>query len=328
MKTVSKLLCLLSIAFCQIASPAYASDDFPNRPITMVVGFPPGGSADAIGRQIAERMARSIGQSVVVSNQAGFAGNIAAAAVKKASADGYTILFAPWTSHALNSALYGVTRVGYALDKDFTAVSVVAEQPMVLIASGALAAKSTAELVTLGKKTPGALTFASSGAGTMEHVAGELFARRAGISMTHVPFRGTGPAMIELMAGRIDVYMVSAAAVVSNLANPKVRVLMVASNERNPALPDVPTSKEAGIANLQVNQGYGILVPTGTPASVVKKLNDSLVSVMQAPDMKVKLKEMGAIAMSSSSKDFSTRISSEMSSWDAIIKREQIKAAE
>ncbi len=137
---------------------------------------------------------------------------------------------------------------------------------MALLASSTVAAKSTSELASLGKRTPGAFTFASSGAGTMEHVAGELFARRAGITMRHVPCKGTGPAMIDLMAGRIDVYMVSAAAVVSNLANPKLRVLMVASKERNPALPEVPTAKEAGMANLEVNQGCGVLVPAGTPA--------------------------------------------------------------
>ncbi len=177
-------------------------------------------------------------------------------------------------------------------------------------------------------KQPGALTFASSGVGTMEHVAGELFAKRAGITMLHVPYKGTGPAMIDLMGGRIDVYMVSAAAVVANLNNPKIRVLMVASKERNPALPEVPTSKEAGMANFEVNQGYGVLVPTGTPAGVVKKLNESLVSVMQAPELKGKLKDMGAVAMSSSPEDFAARISAEMSSWVQIIKQEQIKAEE
>lgn len=328
MKTASRLLSLFCVALCHLASPAHAADDFPSRPITMVIGFPPGGSADAIGRQIAERMSRNIGQSVVVANQGGFAGNIAAAAVKKANTDGYTMLFAPWTSHALNSALYGAARVGYSLDKDFTAVSVVAEQPMVLLTSSAVAAKSTAELISIGKKTPGALTFASSGAGTMEHVAGELFARRAGITMRHVPYKGTGPAMIDLMAGRIDVYLVSAAAVVSNLTNPKIRVLMVASKDRNPALPDVPTAKEAGIANFEVNQGYGVLLPAGTPAPVVKRINESLVGVMQASDLKGKLRDMGAVAMSSSSQDFATRISAEMSSWEQTIKREQIKAEE
>jgi tripartite-type tricarboxylate transporter receptor subunit TctC len=244
MKVASRFLSLFAIALCHFVLPAHAADDFPNRPITMVVGFPPGGSADTIARQIAERMSRSIGQPVVVANQAGFAGNIAAAAVKKANADGYTVLFAPWTSYALNSALYGAARVGYSLDKDFAAVSVVAEQPMVLVASATTPVKSTSELIALAKRTPGALTFASSGAGTMEHVAGELFSRRAGINMRHVPYKGTGPAMVDLMGGRIDVYLVSAAAVVSNLTNPKLRVLLVASKERNPALPEVPTARK------------------------------------------------------------------------------------
>jgi tripartite-type tricarboxylate transporter receptor subunit TctC len=328
MRVASRFLCLFSIAACFVVMPAHAAEDFPGRPITMVIGFPPGGSADAIGRNVAERLSRSIGQPVVISNQPGFGGNIAAAAVKKATADGYTVLFAPWTSHALNTALYGAARVGYALDKDFTAVSVVAEQPMVLLVGSTVPAKSTAELVALAKRTPGALTFASSGAGTMEHVAGELFARRAGITMTHVPYKGTGPAMIDLMGGRIDVYMVSAAAVVSNLANPKVRVLMVASKERNPALPEVPTAKEAGMANFEVSQGYGVLVPSGTPASVVKKINESLVSVLQAPDLKASMKVMGAVAMSSSPQEFAARITAEISSWQQTIKREQIKVEE
>lgn len=328
MNITSRLLGFAMVALCPFTLPAHAAEDFPARPITMVIGFPPGGSADAIGRQVAERMARNIGQSVVISNQGGFAGNIAAAAVKKVNPDGYTMLFAPWTSHALNSALYGAARVGYSLDKDFTAVSVVAEQPMVLLTSAAVAAKSTAELIAIGKRTPGALTFASSGAGTMEHVAGELFARRAGITMKHIPYKGTGPAMIDLMAGRIDVYLVSAAAVVANLTNPKIRVLMVASKERNPALPEVPTAREAGIANFEVNQGYGVLLPAGTPQNVVKRINESLVSVMQTPELKSKLRDMGAVSMSSSPQDFTSRISSELTSWDQIIKREQIKADE
>ncbi len=328
MRVASRFLCLFSIAACFIVMPAYAAEDFPSRPITTVIGFPPGGSADAIGRNIAERLSRSVGQPVVISNQPGFGGNIAAAAVRKANADGYTVLFAPWTSYALNTALYGAARVGYSLDKDFTAVSVVAEQPMVLLVSAAVPAKSTAELIALAKRTPGTLTFASSGAGTMEHVAGELFARRAGITMTHVPYKGTGPAMIDLMGGRIDVYVVSAAAVVSNLANPKLRVLMVASKERNPALPEVPTAKEAGMANFEMSQGYGVLVPSGTPASVVKKLNESLVSVLKAPDLKASLRDMGAVAMSSSPQEFAARINAEISSWQQTIKRDQIKVEE
>lgn len=328
MKVASKFVCLPAIAACLIALPAYAADDFPTRAITMVIGFPPGGGADAIGRNIAERMARNIGQSVVIANQPGFAGNIAAATVKKANPDGYTVLFAPWTSYALNTALFGATRVGYSLDKDFAAVSTIAEQPMVLVASSTVQAQSVAELVVIGKKTPGAFTFASSGAGTMEHVAGELFGRRTGMTMRHVPYKGTGPAMIDLMAGRIDVYMVSAAGVISNRTNPKLRMLMVASKARNPALPDVPTAKEAGVANFEINQAYGVLVPRGTPASVVKRLNESLVSVLQAPDLKATLKDMGAVAGSSSPEDFSARISSAISSWEQTIKREQIKAEE
>jgi tripartite-type tricarboxylate transporter receptor subunit TctC len=328
MKVASIFSTLFSIAACLIVLPAYAGENFPNRPITMVIGFPPGGSADVIGRHIAEQMSRNIGQSVVISNQPGFGGNMAAAAVKKATADGYTVLFAPWTSYALNTALYGAARVGYSLGKDFTAVSTVADQPMVLLESAAIPAKTTSELVSLAKGRPQALTFASSGAGTMEHVAGELFARRSGIHMLHVPYKGTGPALVDLMAGRIDVYMVSAAAVVANRANPRIRALMVASKERNQALPDVPTAKEAGIANFEVNQGYGVLVPSGTPASVVKRINDSLVSVLQAPELKATFRDMGAVAVSSSPQEFAARINAEISSWEQIIKREQIKAAE
>ncbi len=328
MKIASKFLCLSSVAACLVAMPAFAADDFPTRAITMVIGFPPGGGADAIGRNIAERLSRSIGQPVVISNQAGFGGNIAAAAIKKANPDGYTVLFAPWTSYALNSALFGVPRVGYSLDKDFAAVSTVAEQPMVLVTNATLPAQTAAELVTLGKKTPGAFTFASSGAGTLEHVSGELLARRTGMTMRHVPYKGTGPAMIDVMAGRIDVYMVSAAGVVSNRTNPKLRLLMVASKDRNPALPDVPTAKEAGIANFEISQAYGVLVPRGTPASVIKRLNEGLVSVLQAPDLKATLKEMGAVAGSSSPEEFSSRITSAISSWEQTIKREQIKAEE
>ena len=328
MKIASRLFLLSSIVACLINMPAHAAEDFPSRPITMVIGFPPGGSADVIGRNIGERLARSLGKPVVISNQPGFGGNLAAAAVKKANADGYTVLFAPWTSHALNTALYGPARVGYSLEKDFTAVSAIAYQPMVLVESSTVPAKTTSELIALGKRTPGSLAFASSGAGTMEHVAGELFARGAGISMLHVPYKGTGPAMIDLMAGRIQVYMVSAAAVVSNIANPKIRALMVASKERNPALPDVPTAEEAGMANFQISQGYGLLVPTGTPASIVKKLNESLGSLLRAPDLKAMLKDMGAVAESSSPQEFAARITAEVSSWEQTIKREQIKVEE
>jgi tripartite-type tricarboxylate transporter receptor subunit TctC len=328
MKFALNLLYLPAIVSCLIAMPVKASDDFPARPITMVIGFPPGGGADAIGRNIAERLSRNIGQTVVISNQPGFGGNIAAAAVKKANPDGYTMLFAPWTSYALNTALFGTTKVGYSLDKDFAAVSTIAEQPMVLVTSATIPAQSVTELVVIGKKKPGTFSFASSGAGTMEHVAGELFGRRTGMTMQHIPYKGTGPAMIDLMAGRIDVYLVSAAGVISNRANPKLRMLMVASKDRNPALPDVPTAKEAGIANFEINQGYGMLVPRGTPASVVKKINESLVSVLQAPDLKATLKDMGAVAGSSSPEDFSARITSTISSWEQTIKREQIKAEE
>jgi tripartite-type tricarboxylate transporter receptor subunit TctC len=152
MKVASIFSTLFSIAACLIVLPAYAGENFPNRPITMVIGFPPGGRADVLGRHIAEQMSRNIGQSVVISNQPGFGGNMAAAAVKKATADGYTVLFAPWTSYALNTALYGAARVGYSLGKDFTAVSTVADQPMVLLESAAIPAKTTSELVSLARE--------------------------------------------------------------------------------------------------------------------------------------------------------------------------------
>jgi tripartite-type tricarboxylate transporter receptor subunit TctC len=306
-------------------SGAALAQDYPSRQVTMVVGYPPGGAVDAVGRMIAQRLGDSLGKPVVVDNKSGASGNIGAQFVAKAAPDGYTLLVAPLTSYAMNSLLLPAS-TGYHLDKDFAPVSLVGYLPLVLMANEAVPATTPAQLVAIAKAKPASLNYASSGNGSIEHVAGEMFKRQAGVSLLHIPYRGAAPAMTDLLAGQVQVMFATAATAMANMKSGRIKPLMVATPQRIAALPDVPTAREAGFPGFEVASTYAVLAPAGTPPAVVRRLNQEIAKIMQVPEVRQRFQTLGIETMASTPEEAGVRVNAELVKWGQVIKAANIKA--
>ncbi|OZI78532.1 Bug family tripartite tricarboxylate transporter substrate binding protein [Bordetella genomosp. 6] len=305
--------------------PVAAQNVYPDRPIRMIVPYPPGGATDVIGRVLAKEMSGALGQSVVVENRAGAAGNIGADVVVKATPDGYTILMGAMTSHAINAELYQ-GRVSYDIEKSFAPVAIVGTVPLVFVVNPSVPADSLQSLIALAKSKPGYLTMASAGNGSPQHLAGEMFKRVAGVDLLHVPYKGSGPAMTDLMGGQVLSMIETVPAAQGNVKGGKLRALAVASAQRVESLPDVPTTAEAGLANFQVSSMFGIAAPAGTPAPVVERLNAVLKEALAKPEVQTALLNQGAISTWTTPADAAARISAERKQWAGVIAEAGVKA--
>ncbi|AWP85103.1 Bug family tripartite tricarboxylate transporter substrate binding protein [Bordetella bronchiseptica] len=305
--------------------PVAAQSAYPDRPIRMIVPYPPGGATDVIGRVLAKEMSGALGQSVVVENRAGAAGNIGADVVAKATPDGYTILMGAMTSHAINAVLYQ-GRVSYDIEKSFAPVAIVGTVPLVFVVNPAVPADSLQSLIALAKSKPGYLTMASAGNGSPQHLAGEMFKRVAGVDLLHVPYKGSGPAMTDLMGGQVLSMIETVPAAQGNVKGGKLRALAVASAQRVESLPDVPTTAEAGLPNFQVSSMFGIAAPAGTPAPVVERLNAVLKEALAKPEVQTALLNQGAISTWTTPADAAARISAERKQWAGVIAEAGVKA--
>ncbi|MBK7474150.1 MAG: tripartite tricarboxylate transporter substrate binding protein [Betaproteobacteria bacterium] len=280
-----KLVALLScgaVAFAALTPMAPAAD-FPTKPIRIVVPYPPGGSADLIGRMVAEKMSKSIGQPVIVENKGGATGAIGSEFVARAEPDGYTVLVAIADTHAINPAV--VARLPYDPLKDFVPISLMATQPFVLALGPGLQAKNVAEFVAAAKEKPGAITYASNGTGGLQHLAMELFSSAAGIKTLHVPYKGAGPALTDVMGGQVNAIFISLQGGGSNLKTEKLRPLAITAATRLAVAPEIPTFVESGYPKFQMSQWYGLLAPKGTPADIVEKLNQHVRAALSAADV-------------------------------------------
>ncbi|AOB38601.1 tripartite tricarboxylate transporter substrate binding protein [Bordetella parapertussis] len=305
--------------------PVAAQSAYPDRPIRMIVPYPPGGATDVIGRVLAKEMSGALGQSVVVENRAGAAGNIGADVVAKATPDGYTILMGAMTSHAINAVLYQ-GRVSYDIEKSFAPVAIVGTVPLVFVVNPAVPADSLQSLIALAKSKPGYLTMASAGNGSPQHLAGEMFKRVAGVDLLHVPYKGSGPAMTDLMGGQVLSMIETVPAAQGNVKGGKLRALAVASAQRVESLPDVPTTAEAGLPNFQVSSMFGIAAPAGTPVPVVERLNAVLKEALAKPEVQTALLNQGAISTWTTPADAAARISAERQQWATVIAEAGVKA--
>lgn len=314
---------LLGALLMTLALPAVHAQDYPSRPLTLVVGYPPGGSADAIARLLGQQLSEQIGQSVIVDNRGGFSGNIGAAFVAQAAPDGYTALVAPTTTYGINGVLYGA-KVGYNLQKDFTAVSLIGVQPMVLMVNPQLPVNNVAELLEYAKTHK--LTYGSTGVGSLEHIAAELFFKHVPGGALHVPYRGAGPAIIDLMGGQIDVLFATAPTVVANKDSGRIKGLMVTTAQRNPALPDLPTPQEAGLKGYEVVSTYSLLVPAATPKDVLAKLNEAMTKALANAKTVQTMGIMGIKPEPTSVDGAAERLNKEYAKWAAAIKESDIKA--
>ena len=297
--------------------------DYPAHPITLVVPYAAGGGNDVIARIVAERMSTSLGQSIVVENRGGAGGTIATRQVAKAAPDGYTLLIAT-SSLAINPSLY--PNAGYDPRKDFAPVGLIASSSNVVLVHPSVPAKSIAELIALAKQQDGKLTFASTGTGSSVHLAAELFAGMAGVKLTHVPYKGSGPALNDLIGGHVALMfstMASAAGLVRD--GSKVRALAVTGARRSELFPDLPTVAEAGLPGYEAVLHYGIVAPAGTPGPVVEKLNAALNAALASGEVKTKLAVEGAEALPVSSAEYAADIAAEETKWSEIIRKAGVK---
>ncbi|HKU46064.1 MAG TPA: tripartite tricarboxylate transporter substrate binding protein [Burkholderiales bacterium] len=312
------LIACFALAFASFAS---AQSDYPSRPIRLIVTVPPGGAADFIARLVGGKVSEALGQPVLVENRGGAGGTIAADAVAKAAPDGYTLLQNSITTHGVGPHLY--SRLPYDPVKDFAPVSGLALLPLVMAVNADLPFKSIDDVIAASKK--GGVNFASSGNGGAPHMAAELFNSVTGARMTHVPYKGSGPAVADLVGGRVHVMFDAPPSLIAHIRAGKLRVLAAASAQRNRLLADVPTFAELGQPKVAVSLWYGLLAPAGTPAGVVDKLNGAVTKALETPDVRDRLLAQGAEPMPGSPQAFANFMRDEMTKWAPVVKQAGVK---
>jgi tripartite-type tricarboxylate transporter receptor subunit TctC len=314
MRTIRRLLLAWLVA---LAAGAQAQP-YPSKPIRLVVPFPPAGTTDILAREVGQRLTEVFGQSVVIDNRPGAAGNIGSDLVAKSAPDGYTLLMGTVSTHAINPGLY--SKLPYDHVKDFAPVALVARVPNVLEVTPSLPVNSVADLIKLAKEKPGQINFASSGSGTSIHLSGELFKTMAGVDMVHVPYKGSAPALQDLMAGQVQLMFDNLPSSLGQIKAGKLRPIAVTSAQRAPALPDIPTIAESGLPDFEATSWFGVLAPAGTPPEIVQRLNREIDKWLQSPEAKDKLLAQGAVAAGGSPEEFAAYIRSETDKWAKVIK--------
>jgi tripartite-type tricarboxylate transporter receptor subunit TctC len=303
---------------------AAAAEDFPSRPITLVVPYAAGGGNDAMARTVADKMSRTLGQQVVVENRAGAGGSIATRYVAKSPPDGYTLVIGGTGTLAVNPTLYA--NVGYDPRKDFSPIGLIGTSALVVLVHPAVAATSIKELIALAKREPGKLNYASAGTGSGIHLGTVLFEQMADIKLTHVPYRGSAPALTDLIGGHVAIYFSSLPPAVQLVKDGKVRALAVTAAQRSNILPDLPTVAEAGLPGYESVLHYGIVAPAGTPRPVVEKLNAALREAVAAEDTKERMAADGSEPHASTPDEYAADIDREETKWSAIVRKSGAKA--
>jgi tripartite-type tricarboxylate transporter receptor subunit TctC len=301
-----------------LGTSAARAQDYPSRPITLVVPFPPGGSTTIVARIVADKMSEALGQSIVVDNRGGAGGTVGSRAVAKSAADGYTILLGYTGTLAIGPTLYG--NVGYDPRSDFEPIGRIATAPNTLVVHPSLPVHSVPELIAYGKANPGKLNYGSAGIGTVSHVCGEYFATAAGIKITHVPYKGTGPAIIDLLGGHIPMAFAPVPATHENATSGKLRMLAVTSAVRSTLLPDVPTIAETALPGFEAVLRYGLVAPAGTPRAIIAKLNTALNAALTSDDVRARLALDGAEPLPSTPADYGADIDREETQWSKVVK--------
>jgi tripartite-type tricarboxylate transporter receptor subunit TctC len=292
--------------------------EYPNRPVTLVVAFTPGGASDVLARILGRKLEQILGQPFVIDNRPGAGGNVAAEAVAHSAPDGYTLLAGNNAILATNAALY--KKINFDPEADFAPIGLIGSQANILVVNPALPVKSMAELIALAKANPGKLNFASSGHGLAAHLAGELFKAEAKIDIVHVPYKGAAPALQDVIAGHVQMMFATASSVVPHIQDGKVRPLAVATLKRTAVLPDIPTIDELGIKNFDATTWHGLVAPARTPKDIVATLNQALVATLDDPGVRKSLADLGVDIIGGTPEDFAAYIKSEIPKWTAIIK--------
>lgn len=314
------VLSVLALAFavwCGVG-PARA-ETYPSKPVRLVVPFPAGGGGDTLARTIVGRLSRALGQAVVVENRPGAGGNIGAEAVAKSAPDGYTLLYGTNGTHAINPSLY--REVHFDPAKDFAPVSRMSEIALMLVVNPAVPANSTSELLRYLKANPGKVNFGSAGNGTTSHLAGELFQTMTGVEIVHMPFRGGGPAMVDLLAGRVSMMIEIMANVSANVKAGKLRGLAVSTHSRFPSGPEIPTMAESGVPGFELSAWDAIFAPVGTPKPIVDRLNAAVRETLADPQVREALLSKGATAAPTTPEQLGKYVVTEREKWAKIVKK-------
>ena len=300
-----------------------AADTYPSKPIKWVVPFTPGGAMDTMARTLGEKMSQSMKQPIVIENRPGAGGVVGSTTVAKSEPDGYTMMIVS-IGHAVNPSLY--PKLSYDPVRDFEPVSLVGIVPNVLVVNPGVKANNVSELVALAKQQPGKLTFASAGSGTTIHLAGELFASMADVDILHVPYKGSAPAVTDLMGRQVDMMFDSVSSAKPYIDAGRLKPLAVTTTKRSSVLPNVPTVAEAGIKGYELSGWYAVFVPAKTPQPVVNRINEELVKALKQPDVKARFAQIGAEPVGSSPAELAKYLKSETAKWSEIVRARNIKA--
>jgi tripartite-type tricarboxylate transporter receptor subunit TctC len=319
------MLRVVLFALTLIASTSAHSQSYPSRPIRYIVPQAPGGSSDTLARIVTQRAAEGLGQQLVVDNRPGATGVIGAEVVARANPDGYTLLQVA-TSHATNPAMQ--SKLPYDTLRDFAAISLLSQQPNIWLVHPSLPVRNVKELIAYAKAKPGQLNFASSGTGGSQHLAGELLKSMTGIEMTHVPYKGSPPALVDVLAGRVPLMSSTMPPALPHIKSGKVRALAVTSARRSPALPDVPTVAESAVPGYEAIAWQGLVAPAGTPKAAISRINAEFVKALKQPDVAAKLNEQGFETVASTPEWFAQYTKAEIAKWSKVIKAAGVKGSE
>ncbi len=324
MKTHRTLLAVAATFFLMAhTAQAHAQETLKKEPIRLVVAFPAGGAVDLVGRLLADALGPRLGVPMVVENKPGFSGNIGALDVVRSKPNGHTLLVAPLTSYAISEAVLG-SETGYSLKKDFVAVSAVGQVPFFLAVNAQLPIKTMKDYYDLAKSKPDHVTYGSSGNGSTEQVVAALFQLSSQVSMLHIPYKGGVPAMTDLMGGQIMSIFATSPNVVQNVPGGKIKALAITTKQRSPALPDVPTTAEAGFPEVEAASIYAVLAPRGTPAAIVEQLNKEIVAAVNTPEVQAKLRRAAIEPYTWSPAEADTLMKADIDKWSNVVKKANI----
>lgn len=318
---------LLFGVFCLLSGAAVQSVEaqgYPSKPVRFVVPFAPGGPTDIFARAISSKLTDALGQPVVVDNRGGAGGNIGTELAARAAPDGYTLLLGTVGTHAINPSLYA--RVGFDPIKDFAPITLIADTPTLLAVHPSIPAKSVRELVALAKTRPGQLSYASAGNGSSNHLAGVLLCMMAGIDMVHIPYKGSGPALIDVIAGQVPVMFNNPASIMPHLKAGRLRAIAVSSAERSPLLPALPTLAESGVPGFEVRSWHGAFAPAATPRDIVNRLNADIVQALRQPDIKERFASQGVELVGNKPEEFAAFLQKEHAKWSKVVKASGARA--
>jgi tripartite-type tricarboxylate transporter receptor subunit TctC len=313
---------IAALALAMLASGAHAQA-WPAKPIKWVVPFAPGGTTDILARTIGDKLAIALGQPVIIENKPGAGGGVGADYTAKAPADGYTIMGGTISTHAINASLY--KSLPYDPVKDFAPITLIARVPNMLVVNPDVPAKNVAELIALMKASPAKYTFASSGNGTSQHLSGELFKTMAGVEMQHIPYKGSPPALQDVVGGQVTMTFDNITTAWPLAKGGKLRALAVTTAKRSSVAPEVPTLAESGLAGYEVGSWQGVFAPAGTPPEIVKRLNTEIVKIIRMPDVNEKLTALGAEPVGNTPEEFGALVRAEVGKWADVVKKSGAK---